>query len=233
MDSLLCERRTYEDTPFSHAHSYSQLIIPIHGSLTISAGQTIKEEGQDVILIPSALHHSFYAESSNQFFVFDIPSFYWPNRLAGNIRCYSFDERWQAIRSLLFAEVGHRPAANERLVDLFRYIAGVLQEERQSPSVAYIKEHFYQPLTIQQLADLEHFNPTYYVEWFKQQYGKSPMAYIRELRLAMAQELLTNTGYTLLQIAQQIGYANQETLTRLFRKEIGITPGEYRKKYRS
>jgi AraC-like DNA-binding protein len=40
------------------------------------------------------------------------------------------------------------------------------------------------------------------------------------LRLGKAQELLQNTDYTIMQIAYQIGYENQSTLTRLFQQEI-------------
>lgn len=232
MEALLCERRTYEDKPFTHAHSYSQLIIPIHGTLTVSAGQAIGEEGQKAIFIPSEVVHSFYAKASNQFFVFDVPASYLPKGIKATAHFYPFNERWQAIKSLLFEEVGNTPVTNQRLADLFRYIAGVLKEDKSSPSFDYIRKNFHKPLTVQQLADLEHFNPTYYIEWFKQQFGTSPIAYIRDLRLCKAKELLIHTSYTMLQIAQQIGYANQETLTRLFQKNIGMTPGEYRKKYR-
>lgn len=232
MEEILCERRIYADKPFTHAHSYSQLIIPIHGSLTVSIGQTIGEEEKKVIFIPSELVHSFYAKASNQFFVFDVPTSYLPKGMATTAQFYPFSGRWQAIQSLLFEEVGNTPVVSQRLADLFRYIAGVLKEEKVSPSFDYIRKNFHKPITVQQLADLEHFNPTYYVEWFKQQFGTSPIAYIRDLRLCKAQELLTHTSYTMLQIAHQLGYANQETLTRLFRKEIGMAPGEYRKNYR-
>lgn len=231
MEAFLCERRTYDDKPFTHAHSYSQLIIPIHGTLTVSVGQTT-EEGQKVIFIPSKLAHSFYAKASNQFFVFDVPVSYLPKEIGGSVQFYPLNGRWQAIQSLLFEEVGNTPVANQRLADLFRYIANVLREDKMSSSFDYIRNNFEKQLTVRQLADLEHFSPTYYVEWFKQKYGTSPIAYIRELRLRKAEEMLTNTSYTILQIAQQIGYENQETLTRLFRKKIGMTPGDYRKKFR-
>ncbi|MDU2064704.1 MAG: AraC family transcriptional regulator [Sporomusaceae bacterium] len=227
MEAFLCERRTYENKPFTHAHSYSQLIVPIYGSLTVSDGQAL-EESKQVIFIPSAVVHSFYARASNQFFVFDIPLSYLPEAMGTHAKFYPFNGRWQAIKSLLAAEVGSRPVSNQRLIDLFRYIAGVLREDNLSSSIDYIKKNFHEPLKIQQLADMEHFNQTYYVEWFKKRFGISPIAYIRELRLSKAKELLSHTNYSILQIAQQIGYANQETLTRLFRKETGMTPGAYR-----
>jgi AraC-like DNA-binding protein len=233
MDTLLCERRTYEDQPFTHTHSYSQLIIPIYGSLMVSTEQAEGEEGQKVIFIPPQLSHSFYAKASNQFFVFDVPVSYLPKKIGTAAQFYSFNGHWQAIRSLLLEEVSDTPVINQRLADLFRYIADVLEKDNFSLSLDYIRKNFDKPLNVKQLADLEHFNPTYYVEWFKRRFGMSPIAYIRDLRLRKAEELLAHSGYTMLQIAQQIGYENQETLTRLFRNNVGMTPGEYRKKYRN
>ncbi len=232
MGTILCERRTYADKPFTHAHSYSQLVIPVYGSLTVSVGQTTTEEGQNVIFIPPQSAHSFYAKASNQFFVFDVPMFYLPKGTGEAAQFYQLKGRWLAVRSLLFEEVGSEPASGQRLADLFRYISGLLNDDKCFPSFDYIKNNFEKPITIHQLAEIEHFNPTYYVEWFKLRFGTSPISYIRELRLNKAQELLINSSYTLMQIAQQVGYENQATLTRLFQKEIGMTPGAYRKKCR-
>lgn len=232
MDAILCERRTYVEKPFTHAHLYGQLIIPIYGSLNVSVHQATSGEGEKVIFIPPGCPHSFYAKTSNQFFVFDIPVFYLPKGIGEVAQFYQFNGHWQAVRSLLFEEVGHIPTTSQRLADLFRYISGLLNEDKPSTSFDYIRKNFDKSITVQQLSEIEHFNPTYYVEWFKERFGDSPIAYMRSLRLDKAKELLANTNYTVMQIAQQIGYENQGTLTRLFQKEIGMTPGAYRKKYR-
>lgn len=232
MDAILCERRTYSDRPFTHTHSYSQLVLPIQGVLSVAINQTTTADRQNVIFIPPAVLHSFYSNTSNQFIVFDAPAAFLPKGMGNAPRFYPLDGRWQAVRSLLLEEVGSEPTVNQRLTDLFRYISGLLNEEKVFLSLEYIRNNFDKPITISQLAKIEHFNPTYYVEWFKRQFGTSPIAYIRKLRLDKAQELLQNTDYTLMQIAYQIGYENQSTLTRLFQQEIGITPRQFRQQYR-
>jgi AraC-like DNA-binding protein len=231
LDTILCERRTYTDKPFTHAHSYGQLVIPIYGALSISVDRLTVERQENIVFVPPDTAHSFYAHTANQFFVFDAPVFYFPNRLGGDLRFYSLDGRWQAIRSLLFEEVDNGPASSHRLTDLFRYIAGLLEQD-QASSLQYIKHNFEQSITINQLAAIEHFNPTYYAEWFKQKYGTTPIAYIRHLRFDKAKELLATSDYTVMQIAQQVGYENQSTLTRLFQQQMGITPREYRENTR-
>jgi AraC-like DNA-binding protein len=232
LDTILCERRTYDEKPFTHAHSYGQLIIPIHGALSISVDQQTVEKQQNVVLVPPDTAHSFYAKDFNQFFVFDAPDFYFPNGVVGYLRFYSLDRRWQAIRSLLAEEVGSGPTSSQRLTDLFRYISGLLEQDQGSSSLNYIRNNFDKSITIDQLAAIEHFNPTYFSEWFKRKYGVSPIAYIRHLRFDKAKELIMSTDYTIMQIAQQVGYENQSTLTKLFQKEIGVTPREYREKTR-
>jgi AraC-like DNA-binding protein len=232
METILCERRTYANKPYTHAHDYGQLVIPIHGALSISVGPMTADKQQHVVYVPPATAHSFYARAANQFFVFDAPVCYLPQGLQANGSFYALDGRWQAIRHLLAEEVGDGPASSQRLADLFRYISGLLASEAEAASLTYIKRHFAQRLTLEQLAAIEHFNSTYYVEWFKRKYGLSPMVYIRDLRFRKAQELLIHTDYTIMQIAQQIGYENQATLTRLFQSQSGMTPREYRDKNR-
>ncbi|SMC96123.1 helix-turn-helix domain-containing protein [Sporomusa malonica] len=229
---ILCERRTYEDKPIAHAHSYGQLIIPIHGTLSISVDQRTVEKQQNIVFVPPETAHSFYAHAYNQFFVFDAPVFYFPSGLGGGLRFYSLDGRWQAIRCLLSEEVGNKPTSGYRLTDLFRYISGLLAQDQYSSSIDYIRHNFDKAITIDQLAAMEHFNPTYYAEWFKRKYGDSPISYIRHLRFDKAKELLASTDYTIMQIAQQVGYENQSTLTKLFQQEMGITPRAYREKSR-
>lgn len=232
MDGILCERRTYSNRPFTHTHSYSQLVLPIHGALSVAVNQATATDWQNVIFIPPEASHSFYSKASNQFIVFDAPAAFLPKGMGAAARFYPLDGRWQAVRSLLLEEVGSEPTTSQRLTDLFRYISGLLNEDKSSLSLEYIRNNFDKPITIPQLAKIEHFNPTYYVEWFKRQFGTSPIAYIRKLRLGKAQELLQNTDYTIMQIAYQIGYENQSTLTRLFQQEIGITPRQFRQQYR-
>lgn len=232
--NIICERRTYSQIPHEHSHPYAQMIVPIHGSLSVIADSHPIEDGQPkIIYLPPAIPHSFCAQESNQFFVFDIPASYLPRDiLKAPAGYHSFNEKWEALRSLLFLEVGEEPASNQRLLDLFRYMMKLLEEKIFSFSLKYIYSYYHQPISVQQLARMEHYNPSYYCEWFQKKYGLSPMAYIRKLRLDRARSMLEETDYPLMQIAQQVGYQDQSTLTRLFRQYVGMTPSEYRYKNR-
>ena len=79
-----------------------------------------------------------------------------------------------------------------------------------------------------QLAEIENYNATYYSDWFKQQTGVSPSMYLRCLRITRAKELLEDTKYTVMDIAVMVGYSSNSTFTRAFHSVVGMTPKEYR-----
>lgn len=63
---------------------------------------------------------------------------------------------------------------------------------------------------------------------FRQQYGLSPSAYLRQLRLRAARRALA-TGQPVAEVAAAVGFADQAHLTRWFRRTYGITPAVYQR----
>ena len=93
----------------------------------------------------------------------------------------------------------------------------------------YIAEHYSRPLTVRQIADAVYLSRSYMSELFSQTYGVSPHAYLTMYRLSHVKELLHNTGLSLAQIAQQCGFRDAFILSRVFKRETGMSPSEYRK----
>ena len=58
----------------------------------------------------------------------------------------------------------------------------------------------------------------------------TPLQYVINLRISNAQMLLETSDYTISQIAESVGYENALYFSRLFHKQTGISPKEYRKK---
>lgn len=111
---------------------------------------------------------------------------------------------------------------------LYSYLYGKLIENCAAPSIRYIAEHYDLPITVNQLAEIENYNATYYSDWFKQQTGVSPSMYLRSIRISRAKELLEDTNYTVMDIAVMVGYSSNSTFTRAFHSIVGMTPKEYR-----
>lgn len=95
----------------------------------------------------------------------------------------------------------------------------------------YIDEHFPENISLDTLSQLTYMNKYYMVHAFKKYKGLSPINYLINRRLDEAKHLLETTDYPVAKIALASGFSSQSYFSQVFRKELDITPGEYRKKY--
>ena len=65
---------------------------------------------------------------------------------------------------------------------------------------------------------------------FKHVTKVTPMQYIIQLRMTNALNLLDNTSYNIIQVANAVGYDDAYYFSRLFKKNVGVSPTEYRKR---
>jgi AraC-like DNA-binding protein len=63
---------------------------------------------------------------------------------------------------------------------------------------------------------------------FRQVLGRSPIRYLTEWRMHLAQELLTSADLTVYEIARRVGYRSEEAFSRAFKRERGQSPGHWR-----
>ena len=66
---------------------------------------------------------------------------------------------------------------------------------------------------------------------FRAHIGKTPMQEVQEIRLRRVKQLLTETDYILPTVAEKSGFVYHEYMSRFFKKQTGMTPGEYRRQY--
>lgn len=92
----------------------------------------------------------------------------------------------------------------------------------------YIDEHLAEEITVQQLGIAIHITPTYLCALFKHITGQTIGTYVRVRRLEYAAKLLRTSNLKLYDIASKVGYPNPSHFSKLFRKEYGCTPSEYR-----
>jgi transcriptional regulator GlxA family with amidase domain len=67
---------------------------------------------------------------------------------------------------------------------------------------------------------------------FRAATGYAPLAYVQSLRVEEAKQLLETSEASIEEIAQQVGYEDTASFRRLFRRQVGMTPGDYRRKFR-
>ena len=87
-------------------------------------------------------------------------------------------------------------------------------------------------LTREELAAQVFLSPDYLAKIFKKETGKRISDYLSEVRLQEAQYRLTETSQSISEIASSLSYSNFSGFSRMFKNETGLSPAEYRKKYR-
>ena len=108
---------------------------------------------------------------------------------------------------------------------------GKSRENNMAEAKHIIDESFNAPdFTVSMLAEKMGISEVYLRKLFKAQYGISPSKYVISVRLKTAKKLMKYPFLTLDECALQSGFSSLQYFCRLFKKETGITPGEYRKK---
>ncbi|OZG60291.1 AraC family transcriptional regulator [Bifidobacterium lemurum] len=93
----------------------------------------------------------------------------------------------------------------------------------------YIHYHLHERITVAMLANHVHLNPTYLSELFSKETGTSISQYVTDRRMEAAANMLRYSQYSLGEIAQILAYSSQSHFSKVFKKQMGVTPGEYRK----
>lgn len=94
----------------------------------------------------------------------------------------------------------------------------------------FLRAHYREHYTIEELADRFMMSPTVLKKCFKGVYGDSIYSYMKRYRLQIAERLLSEDHLTVGEIASEIGYLNPNKFTTAFNREYGMPPTAYRKK---
>lgn len=97
-----------------------------------------------------------------------------------------------------------------------------------SEIMKYIDVHCSEKLSLAQLGEIVHTNPSYLSHVFRETTGFSLWDYIIARRIELAKHLLLNSNRKILDIAFECGFQNSTHFNKSFRRQTGITPSEYR-----
>lgn len=96
--------------------------------------------------------------------------------------------------------------------------------------IQYIHEHYNESISLESLAELWNYSIQYLSKQFKPRTGRSPIEYVIQAWVAKAKQLIIRTDATGQEIASSVGYSEVFYFTRLFKKQVGMTPRQYKKK---
>ncbi len=118
--------------------------------------------------------------------------------------------------------------------DIYKSIPELQKERKEHKYVAeikkYIQSNYLKQIKITDIADKLNINRSHLYRIFKKEMGIGVEDYIISIRITHAKFLLTDTLLSVAQISSLVGYKNYTTFFKMFKRETGITPLEYRKR---
>ena len=110
--------------------------------------------------------------------------------------------------------------------------ASGLDKQRLASVLDFIESHLADDIGLTTLARFVGLTPYRFARSFKEAIGLSPRQYILERRVAKVKDLISIGAGSLAEIAYAVGFSSQSHMTEVFRKRLGVTPGQYREQVR-
>jgi signal transduction histidine kinase/AraC-like DNA-binding protein/ABC-type sugar transport system substrate-binding protein len=95
-------------------------------------------------------------------------------------------------------------------------------------AMAYIHEHYMDQISRTDLAQHVALSEDYLTACFRKELGVTPITYINRFRVNQAQQLLLDTDKSITEIAMDVGFSDSGYFSRVFRREVGLSPTDYR-----
>lgn len=113
----------------------------------------------------------------------------------------------------------------------FSSLSDVHQKLNLAEIEKYIEENYSDhDLSLEQVSKHFFMSTTWFCIHFKETVGKTFVRYLTEYRITRSLELLAKTDMKINDIAEQTGFNDSNYFTKIFKREMGITPKEFRKK---
>jgi len=104
-------------------------------------------------------------------------------------------------------------------------------DKQVSAAQQWMAENYGQPISIDTVAHQVGISPRHFKRRFRKATGASPLVYLQKVRIQAAKEKLETTRESVNEITYRIGYEDSSTFRRLFKREVGVSPREYRDKF--
>ena len=115
----------------------------------------------------------------------------------------------------------------------FAFMASQINDATTARILKYVTEHIDTPdMKIDDIADAMGMSRSVLYTKIKQQLGMTPIDFVRHVRIMRACELLKNTDESLSSVAFAVGFSDPKYFSKVFKRETGIVPTEYRERTR-
>ncbi|WP_342481672.1 response regulator [Paenibacillus sp. FSL L8-0340] len=144
-------------------------------------------------------------------------------------------EQWSDSFDFFKTEPKSLGALEDTLRVLLNSCMGYIKQHKERGSghplirvECFLKDNYSKPLTVKEIAEQFYINPVYLGQAFIKKNGISILEYIHNLRIEQAQKRLIETGETVRNIAENVGYVHYHHFLREFEKRTALKPVAYR-----
>lgn len=104
--------------------------------------------------------------------------------------------------------------------------------KRMSDVYTYVRENYFRSISLEKIAKIARMSPFAFSRYFKKNCGAGFVEYLTRVRTNKACYLLRETEYQVHEIATECGFASISNFNKHFRKTEGISPREYRARFK-
>lgn len=94
--------------------------------------------------------------------------------------------------------------------------------------IYYIQNNYSQNITLEDLSKFSYLSPFHLIRQFKKETGLSPIQYLIQYRIEVSKQYLLNTEESIEKISELVGYQSTTYFQNIFKKVVGMPPGEFR-----
>ena len=141
-----------------------------------------------------------------------------------------FNDDLCRLESCLFCDtLDSQPIFSHYCMDiLYLALDGMGENSKISFSKSYIEQNYYKEILIAELANQMGYSTPHLINKFKCYYGVTPKAFLSQIRILKAKELLLTTDKLSREIAYLLGFFDELYFIRFFKKYTGVTPKQFR-----
>lgn len=149
-----------------------------------------------------------------------------------------WEQEARAYRTVYVPEVKKAPSLEEmdlvmtevlhHFIDYTFDFAEIKHSDAIYRIMEYVKLNFSQKITLEDIASYVHLSPSHISGMFRKETGQTISAYMSHIRIEKSKSLLRQPGVPIAEIADLCGFEDQSYFTRVFKKQTGISPKQYR-----
>lgn len=107
-----------------------------------------------------------------------------------------------------------------------------INDDRIQKVLSYIRKNIYKTIDIDSLAAISYLSKDHFIRLFRKEVNNTPLQYINQKKIEKAQLILITDSMPIKNISYLLAYEDHSYFNRLFKKLTGVTPQQYRDRYK-